>query len=94
MCIRDRRRVHGDLLKNQKMESEEEKKLGIQRIFLQWQKEQCWQKAMPISGRDPDRWRFDAVGNPVLNALRGCPCLLYTSPSPRDQRGTRMPSSA
>ena len=22
------------------------------------------------------------------------PCLLYTSPSPRDQRGTRMPSSA
>ena len=21
-------------------------------------------------------------------------CLLYTSPSPRDQRGTRMPSSA
>ena len=23
-----------------------------------------------------------------------CPCLLYTSPSPRDQRGSRMPSSA
>ena len=23
----------------------------------------------------------------------GC-CLLYTSPSPRDQRGSRMPSSA
>ena len=30
--------------------------------------------------------------------LEGCDrfyvCLLYTSPSPRDQRGTRMPSSA
>ena len=26
-------------------------------------------------------------------ALR-LPCLLYTSPSPRDQRGSRMPSSA
>ena len=28
--------------------------------------------------------------------LRPCnyPCLLYTSPSPRDQRGSRMPSSA
>ena len=26
---------------------------------------------------------------PTLN-----PCLLYTSPSPRDQRGSRMPSSA
>ena len=25
---------------------------------------------------------------------RSLPCLLYTSPSPRDQRGSRMPSSA
>ena len=29
------------------------------------------------------------------NGFKGLPiCLLYTSPSPRDQRGTRMPSSA
>ena len=27
-------------------------------------------------------------------ALQDQLCLLYTSPSPRDQRGTRMPSSA
>ena len=26
--------------------------------------------------------------------LEGYACLLYTSPSPRDQRGSRMPSSA
>ena len=26
--------------------------------------------------------------------LGSTPCLLYTSPSPRDQRGSRMPSSA
>ena len=26
--------------------------------------------------------------------LRGCPCLLYTSPSPRDRQKSRMPSSA
>ena len=26
--------------------------------------------------------------------LSTTPCLLYTSPSPRDQRGSRMPSSA
>ena len=26
--------------------------------------------------------------------VRGQTCLLYTSPSPRDQRGSRMPSSA
>ena len=30
-----------------------------------------------------------------LNEFRSVkPCLLYTSPSPRDQRGSRMPSSA
>ena len=26
--------------------------------------------------------------------LEGVPCLLYTSPSPRDKRQSRMPSSA
>ena len=30
----------------------------------------------------------------LVNDLLGFPCLLYTSPSPRDQRGSRMPSSA
>ena len=30
------------------------------------------------------------LGNPIVTRL----CLLYTSPSPRDQRGSRMPSSA
>ena len=30
-----------------------------------------------------------------VHLLAPCePCLLYTSPSPRDQRGSRMPSSA
>ena len=29
------------------------------------------------------------VGDPITSR-----CLLYTSPSPRDQRGSRMPSSA
>ena len=33
---------------------------------------------------DTDRAAIDIVGT----------CLLYTSPSPRDQRGSRMPSSA
>ena len=28
------------------------------------------------------------------NVLKANGCLLYTSPSPRDQRGSRMPSSA
>ena len=46
------------------------------------------------------------AGHPILQAaaehlfsaggkrLRPGICLLYTSPSPRDQRGSRMPSSA
>ena len=30
----------------------------------------------------------------ISEVVRGNLCLLYTSPSPRDQRGSRMPSSA
>ena len=43
---------------------------------------------------------FNATGGPagvgvaVGRAIRLSICLLYTSPSPRDQRGSRMPSSA
>ena len=32
--------------------------------------------------------------NPRPVVAVGTDCLLYTSPSPRDQRGSRMPSSA
>ena len=31
---------------------------------------------------------------PNPGTIKGTSCLLYTSPSPRDQRGSRMPSSA
>ena len=34
------------------------------------------------------------IGNNVGEPGLGGGCLLYTSPSPRDQRGSRMPSSA
>ena len=40
---------------------------------------------------------LDAVGSndaSAKEAWRAKGCLLYTSPSPRDQRGSRMPSSA
>ena len=36
---------------------------------------------------------YAAVEIPLL-AAQTAACLLYTSPSPRDQRGSRMPSSA
>ena len=35
---------------------------------------------------------FPVLGIMTLAIINGC--LLYTSPSPRDQRGSRMPSSA
>ena len=35
-----------------------------------------------------------AVGDYDNDGLQDIYCLLYTSPSPRDQRGSRMPSSA
>ena len=48
----------------------------------------------------PILWR-EVIGNlfGLASALGGArrrlwACLLYTSPSPRDQRGSRMPSSA
>ena len=34
------------------------------------------------------------LGAARLNLEKAIHCLLYTSPSPRDQRGSRMPSSA
>ena len=40
--------------------------------------------------------KFDVSGEELQSGLQGFiyTCLLYTSPSPRDQRGSRMPSSA
>ena len=40
-----------------------------------------------VQEHDPTEWK-----NHVLGQCKSC--LLYTSPSPRDQRGSRMPSSA
>ena len=40
-----------------------------------------------------DRFKRDP-GEKGRNARRVSSCLLYTSPSPRDMRRTRMPSSA
>ena len=36
-------------------------------------------------------WNFETV---IGQGVEGEPCLLYTSPSPRDKRQARMPSSA
>ncbi|KAF4403155.1 hypothetical protein G4B88_027926 [Cannabis sativa] len=41
-------------------------------------KQQCWEKAEKIKGRDPGRWRRDSLGNIVFRKLVGCPgCLCH-----------------
>ena len=45
----------------------------------------------PVYGGIED-WGYGATYGSLLIIIRNC--LLYTSPSPRDQRGSRMPSSA
>ena len=37
---------------------------------------------------------LEGIGDTIRISLSDDPCLLYTSPSPRDQSGSRMPSSA
>ena len=45
----------------------------------------------PDVNKDPGAEdKFKEIGK----AYEALACLLYTSPSPRDQRGSRMPSSA
>ena len=48
-------------------------------------------KVMTNTIQELDAKKQEAIAN--LNALHGA-CLLYTSPSPRDLQGSRMPSSA
>ncbi|XP_062210041.1 uncharacterized protein LOC133911690 isoform X2 [Phragmites australis] len=41
-------------------------------------KQQCWEKAERVPGRDPERWRRDTLGNVVFRKLVGCPgCLCH-----------------
>ena len=64
-------------------------KLAIQQS--EWSKAEEWlPKAMAV---EPDNPEIPIVYAIEVHARNG-DCLLYTSPSPRDQRGSRMPSSA
>lgn len=48
------------------------------RSFPHSVKQQCWEKAEKVKGRDPDRWRRDSLGNLVFRKLVGCPgCLCH-----------------
>ena len=66
-------------------------------IFLAIAAALLWQLARNAEGDDPTNLESALIGKPVpkfrLESLDN-PCLLYTSPSPRDISGSRMPSSA
>ena len=51
-------------------------------------------KETPVSSDGRVRGYVRCVAQAITNEVRMQGCLLYTSPSPRDQRGSRMPSSA
>ena len=58
---------------------------------------ECLTEALYFEARGETVKGIYAVGEVILNRVddtRYPSCLLYTSPSPRDQRGSRMPSSA
>ena len=46
------------------------------------------------SVKDLDGWEHGTNKKYLKELCNYWTCLLYTSPSPRDQRGSRMPSSA
>ncbi|CAM8932215.1 unnamed protein product [Rhodiola kirilowii] len=48
------------------------------RSFPHSVKQQCWEKADKIKGKDPERWRRDSLGNVVFRKLVGCAgCLCH-----------------
>ena len=55
-----------------------------------------WRNVPRSDGFSPAQLLFGRAQRTSLPTLPSqiTPCLLYTSPSPRDQRGSRMPSSA
>ena len=52
----------------------------------------CGAFSQEAKGKWDDWTYFSLVEPDCISDV--CCCLLYTSPSPRDQRGSRMPSSA
>ena len=51
-------------------------------------------KYTPCTGSKEDLFALRDYLGFSRNVIVQASCLLYTSPSPRDQRGSRMPSSA
>ena len=67
------------------------------RIWRAQVKSQYVEPEIKLDPSDELDFLYEQAGKTVLKQQKPLPprdCLLYTSPSPRDQRGSRMPSSA
>ena len=56
-----------------------------------WAQDKCNRFTLLPQNDEPILWDF---GSAAKHHQLNCPCLLYTSPSPRDRTRSRMPSSA
>ena len=77
--------------------------VAIQREYIQMDVKKLWHiKTMPAADNEDSGEFTTALITSIRRTVRNIlqladatgTCLLYTSPSPRDQRGSRMPSSA
>ena len=92
---------NGCWLQNEMGEMELAAELGE---FLGYRCAEKWKQEATIAGKlmeiicDPERFvgLSMSLGNPLIRSVKQeiKSCLLYTSPSPRDKRQSRMPSSA
>ncbi|KAL6861257.1 hypothetical protein ACP4OV_016957 [Aristida adscensionis] len=60
------------------------------RKFSASTKEKCWQAAALVPGRNPERWRKDAMGTPVCRKCRnchGCACFEFDHITPYAKGG-------
>ena len=65
------------------------------KTFKEFIKEEGYDIARDMGKVRPSKDKKDATTMPVSDEVRKTQnCLLYTSPSPRDISGSRMPSSA
>ena len=70
-------------------------KMAQLQLFSPKYKEQAQKTTLGRNTLYPSRGLlYDRDGDLLVSNTTIYDCLLYTSPSPRDQRGSRMPSSA
>ena len=67
--------------------------------FMEREWDHIWTKVWLLVTRAPDipnsgDYTLEEIGAESFITMRQDDCLLYTSPSPRDKRQSRMPSSA